>query len=148
MDLDTTPMGCWLEDHQIARIRETISRIEPDAGWFAADVLRRLGASSPDTVSLLGPTMADQRRALVDALGWTDCLDDRSAFAAKFAAIATANAGTASLAMRVEAIVTALADSLAAWPGLDFDDEARAAWKSLRTLAILLLEGLRARAAA
>ncbi len=148
MDLDTTPMGCWLEDRQIARIRETIACIEPDAGWFAADVLRRLATSSPDTVGLLGPTMADQRRTLVDALGWTQCLGDRSAFVAKFAAIAAADAAGTPLATRVEAIVAALADALAAWPGVDFDDEARAAWKSLRTLAILLLEGLRARAAA
>ncbi|MBN8480892.1 MAG: hypothetical protein J0L88_04795 [Xanthomonadales bacterium] len=147
MDLDTTPMGCWLEDDQIARIRETIARIGPDAGWFAADVLHRLAATAPDTVGLLGETMGEQRRSLVEALGWAGCLHDRSAFAAKFAAVAAAEPGSGP-ATRVEATFAALADAFAAWPGVDFDDDTRSAWHSLRTLSILLLEGQRARVAA
>lgn len=148
MDLDTTPMGCWLEADQIARIRATLACIEPDSGWFAADVLHRLAATAPGTVGLLGASMAEQRRALVAALDWANCLDDRSALSAKFAAVAAADTGAESPSSRVEAIVAAVADALAAWPGVAFDDQDRAAWKSLRTLAILLLEGQRARAAA
>lgn len=142
MDTGTLPMTRWLDPGQIARIRDDVSRIKSEAGWFAADVLRRLSHIAPDGPALFGETMATQRLGFVQALdGLVAHLDDAEAMRANLAGLAEPAQGWDGVAHQVDALTTALCTAFATWPGSTFDDESRSAWQALRVHGSLLLLG-------
>lgn len=140
MESGTLPMTRWLDPGQIARIRESVASIAPEAGWFAADVLRHLSRIAPAALGLFGETMAEQRLRLMEALrSLAVGLDTADALRANLAGLDEPAAGWDSAATHVDAVTRAMCDAFAAWPGIAFDDETRAAWQALRVHGTLLL---------
>lgn len=150
MDSNTLPMNRWLDASQVALIRGPIGVLGADTGWFAADVLHRLEQTSPGTAALLGASMVDQRRAVMEGLAWADDLDRVDAMRARLGAIDRARlAPWATASHAVDAFAGVLCDALAAVSGPTFNEDSRSAWHALRVhLTLMLLDTHRTRAAA